>query len=354
VPPEDRGDPCWGKEAARVLEAAAAHGRVAVVTHRNADPDAIAASIAAKSLLEAMGARACIALPEGASRASKRLLSRAGVEVGECGDPEGAESILVVDASNTTQLGGLAPLARSKPLYLIDHHAPGDLAELAREALVAKAVSATQHVVHAAHSLGFRLPGGEATVALGGIIYDSKRFQIADRCSFLAAALLVEWGGDYDAALEALTPPRERGRGMEYSERVARLKAAQRLVFSRVCGELIVAVTHVSAFESSAARALLDLGADVAVVVGGGGELRASVRLSRRAVDSGIRASEVAEYIASKLGGKGGGHDAAGMAHISGDVSPGEAVEALARSLPGKIARICTARRGAGGGAGEG
>ncbi len=347
------GDKCGGETVAKVLEVAASHGRVLVTTHRNADPDAVAAAVVARSFLHALGASVCIALPEGLSRAAKQALAASGARLEECGPDWEPRAILVVDASNTTQLGSLAEYARTRPLYIIDHHAPGDLALMAREGFIASGVSATQHVVNAGPVLGLRLTREEATLALAGIIYDSKRFQIADACAFAASAYLIEMGGDYTIALESLTAQRDKRLSMDYSERIARLKAAQRMHFARVCKEIIVAVTHVGAFEASAARAILELGADVAVVVGGGsGSLRASIRLSKRALEAGLRASEIAEYIALKLGGKGGGHEAAGMAHIDDGREPHEVASALARSLPGKIARICLERRGASGGSG--
>jgi nanoRNase/pAp phosphatase (c-di-AMP/oligoRNAs hydrolase) len=347
------GDSCGGPESSTVLKAAASKGRVLISTHRNADPDALAAAVAAASYLRQLGAEPCIALPEGMSRAAKQVLASTGVRVEECGELAGG-ALLVVDASNSTQLGGLADLLNGIPLYLIDHHAPGDLAVLARESYIAPAVSCTQLVVHGGLHLGLRLSPPEATLALAGIIYDSRRFQIADQCAFRAAAELMGEGGDYNTALAALAQQRDKGSPGDFSERVARLKAAQRLRFSRICREILVVVTYVGAFESSAARALLDLGSDVAVVVGGGpGGLRASIRLSRRALEAGLKASEIAEYIASRFGGRGGGHDAAGMAHLEANAAPEEVAEALARSLPGKVARICVERRGRGGGAGQ-
>jgi len=344
-----------GRRGAELLSEAASWGVVWVASHRNADPDALASSILAVRGLLALGARACIALPEGLSRASKAIIEETGAAPPLCSEPGRARALVVVDSSNSSQLGGLGGLAGGVPTYLVDHHSPGDLAEVSRKAVIEPwASSTTQLLVAGLDGLGVKPEPVEATIGLAGIVYDTRRFSIADPCAFKASARLIEWGGDYQLALRILQARREPGEGMEYAERIARIKAAQRMVASRICGDIIIAVTRVSAFEASAARALLELGADIAVVVGGkGGELRATLRLSKRALDAGLRADELASYIASKLGGKGGGHAAAGMAHIP--APPGgaeEAVESIARSLPGKAARICLERRGSGGGRG--
>jgi len=336
--------------AAILLLRAAEEGPLSVVTHRNADPDAVAAAYLAWKALEALGSSGCIFLPEGLSKASKRVLAATGVTLKECHGLDYSRAIIVVDSSNSTQLGEASTLVGREgvSLYLIDHHSPGDLAGIAKYSVLdPSASSTTQIIALALDVLGVRLTPEEATLALSGIVYDTRRFLIGDQYAFKAASLLVSWGGDYDRVMEILQSKREGGEQLDYSERIARLKAAQRIVIGRACNDIIIVVTRVSAFESSAARGLIDLGADIAVVVGGkGGELRVSLRLSRRALKAGLRGSELASYIAEKFGGKGGGHEAAAMAHIrapNGGVD--ELVSILARSLPGKVARICVERR---------
>ena len=353
-----------GEEVAELLWRAARHVKVAVLAHRNADPDALASALLARRALVKLGAEPVILLPEGLSRASKQVLRAAGLEdlplaryEGGPGSTPLVEAVVVVDASNSTQLGDLAGLARAKPLYLVDHHSPGDLASHAEASVVDQASpSATQLVALALEYMGVCPEAREATVGLAGIVYDTRRYSIADAGSFRASAYLISCGGDYEKALKALQAGRDQGSGLDYAERVARLKAAQRMVTSRICEELIVAVTRVGAYESSAARALVDLGADVAAVIGGkGAELRVTLRLSRRALDAGLRADELASYIAGKYGGRGGGHAAAGMAHVPAPRGgPEELAEAIAKSLPGKAARICVERRSKALGGGQG
>ena len=79
-------------------------------------------------------------------------------------------------------------------------------------------------------------------------------------------------------------------------------------------GELIVAVTHVGAYEASAARALLDLGADIAIIVSEHGSETRVVARARREVEEkyGVHLGrDIMEELAKRLGGGGGGHSQA-------------------------------------------
>ncbi len=342
------------------MAAALSRARTCVVaTHRNADPDALASAVLALRACEALGARACLLLPEGASRQARRAAEAAGLDLDglECRDPVGADALVVVDASNSAQLGPAWALAAAAGVVLVDHHEPGDVARVAVAMhLEPGAASAAQLALEVAMEAGYTPGPREATLALAGILYDTRRFSAADPGALRAAARLLEAGGDYHAALQAIQQHRETG--MEYSERLARLKAAQRVIITRFCKEYIVAVSRVGSFESSAARGLLELGADVAVVAAPReSEIRVSIRVSRRALEAGVHASELARFIAEKHGGSGGGHRSAGMAHIPHPGDLDGLVGSLSSSITGKAARLCTqARGGAGplGGPGQG
>ncbi len=330
-----------------VAEALRASQRCIIATHRNADPDAVASALILYKAAEAAGCKACIYLPEGVSSASKKLLEELGLNLDsvECKLHEmlGGASLVIVDSSNSTQIGVKEEAVKmAEAVVLIDHHEPGDLVEYATAALhVPGTPSSTQLALKVLQAVGGRLNPAEATLALAGIVYDTKRFLRADRDSFAAASILIGWGGDYRKVVNVLGRGK-RAEDMDFSERLARLKAAQRVVVGRFCKEYIVAVTHVGSFESSAARALIDLGADVAVVVAPRvEEARVSVRVSRRAVEVGVTAAALASYIAEKLGGRGGGHSEAGMAHIPRNASVDEIVGELAKSIPGKAGRLC-------------
>lgn len=329
-----------------------------IITHRNADPDAVAASMILWAACRAMGSQACIALPEGVSRPSKRVLEALGLSLPLCSGAEEAELVVVVDASNKPQLGAEAGRLGGSKVVVVDHHEPGDIMSEADESyVVVGAASSTQLALDVARAAGTPLPFEVLSLALAGILYDTRRFSNADPPALRWASILLELGAEYARMVEALQSSRQEGLP-DFSERWAKLRAAQRLRIAKFCGEYIAAVTHIGSFESSVARALIELGADVAAVATQRkDEVRVSVRVSRRALEAGVKASELASYIASKFGGRGGGHEAAGMAHIplreAGQLDVEELVEEIARSLPGKAARLCVESRGARGGRGE-
>ncbi|MFX1264814.1 MAG: DHHA1 domain-containing protein, partial [Promethearchaeota archaeon] len=95
------------------------------------------------------------------------------------------------------------------------------------------------------------------------------------------------------------------------SERIARLKAAGRLNV-HTFDDWIIATTKVKAFEASACRGLIDLGADVAIVGGvtANGEVRLSSRSTRDfSTMTGVNlGTDVMEPLGELIGGEGGGH----------------------------------------------
>jgi nanoRNase/pAp phosphatase (c-di-AMP/oligoRNAs hydrolase) len=112
---------------------------------------------------------------------------------------------------------------------------------------------------------------------------------------------------------------------MDFSERVARLKASRRAKVFRI-GRWIVALSHVSAFQASAARALIDLGAHVAVVAGEkNGKTEISLRCTREFHErtSIHLGKDIAKPLGEYLSGMGGGHSTAAGVNGTGDAELG-------------------------------
>ncbi|MEM1873112.1 MAG: DHH family phosphoesterase [Acidilobaceae archaeon] len=316
---------------------------VGVATHSNADPDALASLVLAARIASHFGARVCIAVPEGLSKASKRLVAALSLELEEsCDSSESLDVCIVVDSSNPAQLGDKASLCLSAgKLVVFDHHKLGELAKRADVAIVDESSpSTTELLVEACSKLGVSIESHVAELALAGILYDSRRFSIATKHSLLAAAKLLDYGCDYGKVVELLRVEKEWVE--ELSERVAVLKALSRLKLGKACSDILIASTSVGSHESLVAKKLVELGADVALVVVDRGESkRVSVRVSKRALARGVKASDVASYVASKLGGEGGGHEEVAMAHVKSSLDSSEIAEEIASFLPGRIGRIC-------------
>jgi len=308
-------------------------GTVLITAHVNADPDAVASALLVREVLESMGFTARVCFPEGPSKLSKKLIERVGVSYEQnclCSD---ADYVVVCDTPNEIQLSDVKECLEGKSVVVVDHHGHGSIAERAALVLVEREASTTTLAAEIAQSIGLKLGRELSTLALAGIAFDTKRFALATPRTLRAAAWLLEQGGSLEEALAGLEEE------PEYTERVARLKAAQRAMVIEVCGYL-VAVSEVSSFEASAARALVSLGADLAIVVGGrGGEVRASSRLSRNLARMGVDLADIAQRVASVLRGEGGGHKGAAGVKIRKRIHKGALVRGL---LEETLVRVLT------------
>jgi len=305
--------------------------------HRNADPDALASALALREALRARGVDVRLVLPEGMSQPSKRLVREVlGVEPGEVEDepPEESAMAIVVDTASPEQLGSLADFALNVILVVVDHHSSNRLVEKARLAVYDPSARATAELVYllVTRGLGYEPPRPILEMLLAGIVYDTRHFILASPRMLRVAAEMLEKGARLEKVLAALQSP-----PMEQPERIARIKAAKRMHAIRA-GDYIVAVTHVGAYESSAARAILDLGADLVIVVSERGpETRIVGRARRGIVEKlGIHLGrDVMEPVSRELGGGGGGHAqaAGGTARASLERTIAKIVERLENIL---------------------
>ena len=100
------------------------------------------------------------------------------------------------------------------------------------------------------------------------------------------------------------------------------MKACRRAKLVKI-GDWMIALSHVSAFEASAARALVDLGAHASAVAGKRDEaVEISFRCTREFTkETGIHlGKDIAKPLGEQLHGMGGGHAAAAGANGTGEV----------------------------------
>jgi len=149
--------------------------------------------------------------------------------------------------------------------------------------------------------------------------FDTRHFVIASSATFKAIADLIDNGVNAQEALAMLAIP------MDFSERVARVKACRRAKIIRI-NNWIVAFSHVSAFQASAARALTDLGAHMSAVAGQKGEnIEISLRCTREFSEkTGIHLGrDIAKPLGETLKGMGGGHAMAAGVNGTGEIKVG-------------------------------
>ena len=289
------------------LNLSAKIGRIIVTAHVNADPDAVASAALIGYLASQKGIEVEYCF-DSVSALSKKVLSNLEIKLPLASNipPDKPYLIAVCDTAAPQLLGKCEKLLEdAKEILVIDHHAVREAVWHTKFAFIEPEEPAASVVTaYHAKSVIDRLPNQLATLLMSGILYDTRRFLEASPKTFH----VMEWlypQGNYTLAYSLLSEQPSR------SERIAKLKGVTRAVLLDVCG-YIVAVTQVSAYEAAVARALVGLGADIAIVVGGSGvEVRASLRASRGLLEKGLSLDVIIKEIAEKIGGTGGGHPGA-------------------------------------------
>jgi nanoRNase/pAp phosphatase (c-di-AMP/oligoRNAs hydrolase) len=152
--------------------------------------------------------------------------------------------------------------------------------------------------------VGAEVNSDAAMALVAGIMADTERFRIAPNSALLDTLTILEEGGlELADVVQAIERP-----VYDRSRAIAMLKAANRSEYFEI-GQIILARTRVGAFESSAARNLVFMGADVGIVASEDGDTTSLTgRVSKRAVDAGFHLGEFFQRLAKTTGGDGGGH----------------------------------------------
>ena len=298
---------------------------VLLLTHHNADPDAIGSAYVFQSLLAKCrpNMTAEIGTGQGISRLSKHILKRIPITVNTQPNVEKADVIVLLDTNTIHQLGKLAErVTKTKaPIIVIDHHAAHQQTErIAKLCLTNEEASSTCEMVYNFYKqLNIKPDLNEAKALFLGITFDTRHFILANSSTFKTISELIDIGVNPQEELSALALP------MDFSERVARMKACRRAKLITI-ENWIIALSHVSAYQASAARALIDLGAHMAAVAGKKNEkIEISLRCSRDFNQiTGIHLGRnIAKPLGEYLKGMGGGHATAAGVNGAGYVEKG-------------------------------
>jgi nanoRNase/pAp phosphatase (c-di-AMP/oligoRNAs hydrolase) len=308
-------------EITRILDEANANLAV-LLCHHNADPDAICSAYAFASLLKRLRPKfeVEIGAAQGISRLSRHLLKYLPIEVKAQPNVEKADAIVLLDTNTIQQLNNLAEKVKNSkaPIIVIDHHAAHPETEkIAKLCITNEEASSTCEIIYNFFKeMGIKANENEAKALFLGITFDTRHFVLANSSTLKTVSELIDVGVNAQEALSMLSLP------MDFSERVARLKACRRAKFFKI-GEWIIAISHVSAYQASAARAIVDLGAHVAAVAGQKNDnIETSLRCTREFHEkTGIHlGKDVAKPLGEYLHGMGGGHSTAAGVNGVGDV----------------------------------
>jgi len=293
-----------------VREKLANSGEKLVLMHDNADPDALGSAAA----LAAAYPGTSIGTYGGLSASARQMAEKLDIDIIDSPSTEKYETIVVVDSSTPSQLA--SPVVHAD-VVVIDHHADTGAWRDAgcRHVLIDESRVSCAEMV-------FEVLDGEITREQGvfllcGILTDSGHFRFATADTLAAAAAIMKKCGVELPEIHGIV---ESERYFDVSKRIAMLKAAQRCAIEQV-GKVVIATSVVGAFESQSGRALLYIGADVALI---GSQNRKRFRISARArphmVEMGIHLGTLLNRAASEMGAEGGGHDAAAGMKGEGDV----------------------------------
>jgi len=282
-----------------------------ILGHQNADPDAVCSMIAFAKLYKTLNPDGTPQLAaDDTSRLSNQVLQIFAPELKILKTPESSHDLLIlIDTNSRFQLGHPLQHIPDNPskTIVIDHHERNpEINLLAEHQILREDKSSTCEIMVKVYSdLGIQIDASTANLLLTGIIFDTRRFFYADLETLAAVIELIEMGADYEKCVRSLLIKPDR------SERIARLKAAGRTKVHLI-GDWIVAISKINAFEASACRGLIELGADVAIV--GGSPSKDVVRLSSRSTSdffekTGVSlGSDVMEPLGLLIEGEGGGH----------------------------------------------
>lgn len=310
---------------------------VLVLTHRNADVDAVASAMAVAMVSKSFGRgkRICLVSPSGMSVQSRKVVEEFGFEFMTEIPQKSFDVAFVTDTGHSALLREQTEVLKGLKSYkvLIDHHPLDE----SMKAVVDRAVtdvtssSASELVFRLAEKASVKVGRKMAQVLLLGIMADSQFLTLASNRTIAVVHRLCTLGGDVEKARTLLRMRRD------VSESIARIKGAKRGSYYRA-GEWLVAVSTIGSFQASVARALVELGADVAMAVGEAeGETRASMRSTQIFKErTGLHlGTDVCKEIANRLGGSGGGHPTAASMNLK--VPPDKVLASFKEALEARL-----------------
>ncbi|HUK84628.1 MAG TPA: DHH family phosphoesterase [Candidatus Acidoferrum sp.] len=297
---------------------------VLLLCHRSADADAICSAYALQCLLKRFKPDIVteIGCPQGINKPSKVLLEHMPITVNLKPNIESAEIIVFLDTNTIDQLDQVAEIIKKSPApkIIIDHHSPNpETTKICKLCVINEKAAANCEIVYKLFSQAKIKPDlNEAKALFIGIAFDTRHFALSSAATLQIIAKLVTAGIDVQETLALFALP------IESSERLAKLKACKRAKIIRI-NDWIIALSHVSAYQASGAKALVDLGAHASAVAGTkNGKIEISLRSSRQFTEeTGVNlGKDIATPLGEWLQGVGGGHAmAAGVSGI-GKIEP--------------------------------
>jgi nanoRNase/pAp phosphatase (c-di-AMP/oligoRNAs hydrolase) len=282
-----------------------------ILLHHNADIDAVGSAIALQSAFPGFS----IGAFQKINQMSKKFLNQFD-DVKILSDPELEQfkTIVILDTSSPSQLG--VPLEQLKEPIVIDHHKSNEKWKNGLYYNDDSKTSCAEIIFELLQAIDFEIKPKFALAILVAILADTGHFKYANPQSLLNFGKLLEIG---NYTMMDILDMVDSTDSIEFSQRIAHLKGAQRLRFRVLQGYLVV-ISQLSSFEASMCKHLLILGADIAFVgAQHDSEVRISGRASAELVKLGLHLGEFFQNLGTDLSCDGGGHAGAGGLNGIGD-----------------------------------
>ncbi|MFH1696062.1 MAG: DHH family phosphoesterase [Candidatus Micrarchaeota archaeon] len=295
--------------------------QILILVHFGADVDALCSAAALQFLLEKKGFNSVISVPDHLNSNAKKLSFELQIKYKKNFFPE-SDAIILVDFNSAEMLGSLKQefLDSKKPVFVLDHHSIPSGFSFKNFLIDEKAVSCTEIVYFLFNEMKVHLTPKISLLLLSGLVTDSAGFRVVNKNTFfIAGNLLKKTKKSFIEVTELFETSRD------LSERIALLKASKRARLFNLNGFVAVS-SEVGSFESSAANALIKLGADLSFVVNTKNNKTAlSARANSHFLNSAkISLPEILFFLEKKFNGKSGGH--AGAAGFNGEKTESEKI----------------------------
>ncbi|MEW6070597.1 MAG: DHH family phosphoesterase [Candidatus Thermoplasmatota archaeon] len=288
----------------KILDYLEAHDSKIVLLHVNADIDALASAYALSKNFPSL----VIGASESISKAAKKLATELKLKIIIDPELEKYKYSFVIDTATPAMLGKL----KVKSPIVIDHHLRTKWRG-AKLYYCDETKTSTSEIVWQILKLKkAKLDKCTALALLSGIIADTGRFKRGSAETFKNVAELLKIAKLKLEDIVTLTEEEP-----DFSMKIALLKGAQRVKYKTINNK-IIAWTTIGAFESTVAKALLYLGADVAIV---GRQKKEDFNIIVKAKENfSIHLGKLVREIGEKLNAQGSGHKGAAGIIGKGDV----------------------------------
>ncbi len=295
-------------------------GKVLILSHQNADLDAICSSIVLKDALSILNPdiEIIMGVPNGISKNAKSMVEESQFLINPSLD---VDLLVILDSSTLEQISPLdKDTGMAKKIAIIDHHVSHEETKNISDFYMVdeSAISTAEVLYELIKAEGIVLNKSSNLALVVGILADSARLRLATGKTIRILAKLLDRGVDYQKALALVELPEE-----DASEKIARLKASKRMEIHKV-DEWVLVTTKVNSFEARAANCIISIGADCVFV---GSTNKEKIKMSARGRENFLRSTgislgkDIMPHVGEFVGGSGGGHrEAAGVKSKTGDI----------------------------------